>query len=64
MEEFMDSLMGLFQAITNHLETQDKAIEKLFENQKELKAKDNEIEHQLGIIFENQIGHQDICGNS
>lgn len=36
MEEFMDSLMGLFQAITNHLETQDRAIEKLFENQKEI----------------------------
>lgn len=39
MEEFMDSLMGLFQAITNHLETQDKAIEKLFENQKEIMKK-------------------------
>lgn len=39
MEEFMDSLMSLFQAITNHLETQDKAIEKLFENQKEIMKK-------------------------
>lgn len=39
MEEFMDSLMGLFQAITNHLETQDKAIEKLFDNQKEIMRK-------------------------
>lgn len=39
MEEFMDSLMGLFQAITNHLETQAKAIEKLFENQKEIMKK-------------------------
>lgn len=39
MEEFMDSLMGLFQAITNHLESQDKAIEKLFENQKEIMRK-------------------------
>lgn len=39
MEDFMDSLMGLFQAITNHLETQDKAIEKLFENQKEIMKK-------------------------
>lgn len=39
MEEFMDSLMGLFQAITNHLETQDKAIEKLYDNQKEIMRK-------------------------
>lgn len=39
MEEFMDSLMGLFQAITNHLETQDKAIEKLYNNQKEIMKK-------------------------
>lgn len=39
MEEFLDSLMGLFQAITNHLESQDKAIEKLFENQKEIMKK-------------------------
>lgn len=39
MEKFMDNLMGLFQAITNHLETQDKAIEKLFENQKEIMRK-------------------------
>lgn len=39
MDEFMDSLMGLFQAITNHLETQDKAIEKLYDNQKEIMKK-------------------------
>lgn len=39
MEEFLDSLMGLFQAITNHLESQDKAIEKLFKNQKEIMKK-------------------------
>ena len=39
MEEFMDNLMGLFQAITNHLETQDKAIETLFKNQKEIMKK-------------------------
>lgn len=39
MEEFLDSLMGLFQAITNHLESQDKAIERLFENQKEIMKK-------------------------
>ena len=39
MEEFMDSLMGLFQAITNHLESQDKAIEKLYNNQKEIMKK-------------------------
>lgn len=39
MDKFMGNLMGLFQAITNHLETQDKAIEKLYDNQKEIMRK-------------------------
>lgn len=39
MEKFMDSLMSLFQTITNHLETQDRAIEKLYDNQKEIMRK-------------------------
>lgn len=44
MDKFMDSLMGLFQAITNHLETQDKAIEELFKNQKEIMKKITNLE--------------------
>ena len=39
MEDFMDSLMSLLQTITNHLETQDRAIEKLYDNQKEIMRK-------------------------
>lgn len=55
--KFADNLMDLLKQIVIHLKAHDEAIE-------ELKAKDNEIEHQLDIIFENQIGHQAICGDS
>ena len=55
--KFTDNLIDLLKQIVSHLKTHDEAIEKLV-------AKDNEIEHQLDIIFENQIGSQDICGNS
>lgn len=44
MDKFMGNLMGLFQAITNHLETQDKAIEELFKNQKEIMKKITNLE--------------------
>lgn len=55
--KFADNLIDLLKQIVAHLKAHDEAIE-------ELVAKDNEIEHQLDIIFENQVGHQDICGNS
>lgn len=55
--KFADNLIDLLKQIVIHLKAHDEAIE-------ELKAKDTEIEHQLDIIFENQVGHQDICGNS
>ena len=55
--KFADNLMDLLKQIVTHLKAHDEAIE-------ELKAKDTEIEQQLDIIFENQIGHQAICGDS
>jgi len=55
--KFADNLMDLLRQIVTHLKAHDEAIE-------ELKVKDTEIEHQLDIIFENQIGHQAICGDS
>ena len=55
--KFADNLIDLLKQIVIHLKAHDEAIE-------ELLAKDNEIEHQLDIIFENQIGHQAICGDS
>lgn len=55
--KFADNLMDLLKQIVTHLKAHDDAIEKLV-------AKDDEIENQLDIIFENQIGHQAICGDS
>ncbi len=55
--KFADNLMDLLKQIVTHLKAHDDAIEKLV-------AKDDEIEHQLDIIFENQISYQAICGNS
>lgn len=54
--KFADNLMDLLKQIVTHLKAHDDAIEKLV-------AKDDEIEHQLDIIFENQIGYQAICGD-
>jgi len=55
--KFIDNLTTLLGQLVSRLKDIDEDIQKL-------KTKDDELEHQLDIIFENQVGHQDICGNS
>lgn len=55
--EFVEKLIGVLKSIVDRLDTQAVDIENI-------KAREDELEHQLDIIFENQIGHQAICGDS
>ena len=55
--EFVEKLMTVLKAIADRLDSQSAEINKL-------RARDDELEHQLDIIFENQTGHQTICGDS
>lgn len=55
--EFVEKLMGVLKSIVDRLDTQAVDIENI-------KAREDELEHQLDIIFENQVGYQAICGDS
>lgn len=52
MDEFLESLMGLFRAITNHLESQDNLIQKLADEQLKTTQDLDNIHHQLNLLFE------------
>ena len=55
--EFIDKLMGLLKTVVDRLDSQSAEINKL-------RARDDELEHQLDIIFEKQTDNQVICGDS
>lgn len=55
--EFIDKLMTVLKIVVDKLDSQYAEINKL-------RARDDELEHQLDIIFENQVGYKAICGDS
>lgn len=54
MDEFLESLMGLFRAITNHLESQDNLIKKLADEQHKTMQDLDNIHQQLDLLFEDK----------